>query len=178
MLLGYGAAGFFGNVLGGWLAERSLRGALIATGLVLGLSVLSLVMLGNSATVGTVALVLVWGMAFGMLPISLQSWMFGAAPHKLEAVQAMGVSVSQAAIGGGALLGGLLADNLGLASAMWLGSLCALAVTGALAAGRFWRREPACVEPGCRPSPEAMGKKCLPQAPEMSTRLQGAVSQE
>ena len=136
VLLGYGAAGFFGNLLGGWLAERSLRGALVATGLVLGLSVLGLVMLGNSTTVGTVALVLVWGMGFGMLPISLQSWMFGAAPHKLEAVQALGVSTSQAAIGGGALLGGLLADNLGLASAMWLGALCALAFTGALAVGR------------------------------------------
>lgn len=39
-------------------------------------------------------------------PIATQGWIFGAAPNKLEAVQAIFVSVAQAAIGSGALLGG------------------------------------------------------------------------
>jgi predicted MFS family arabinose efflux permease len=146
VLLGYGVSGFVGNLLGGWLAERSLRGVLIATGLVLGMSVLGLAMLGHGNTAWSVALVVAWGMGFGMLPIAIQSWMFGAAPQRLEAVQAIFVSTAQAAIGGGALLGGVLADNLGINSAMWFGALSALAISLVVAGERFWRRgsSPAC----------------------------------
>lgn len=140
VLLGYGVSGFAGNLLGGWLAERSLRGALVATGLVLGMSVLGLVMLGHGNAAWSVALVVAWGLGFGMLPIALQSWMFGAAPQRLEAVQAMFVSTAQAAIGGGALLGGMLADKVGISGAMWLGALSALAITLVVAGERFWRQ--------------------------------------
>ncbi|QDL38711.1 MFS transporter [Rhodoferax sediminis] len=141
VLLGYGASGFAGNLVGGWLAERDLRGALVATGLVLGMSVLGLVLLGQGNVSWAVALVIIWGLGFGMLPIAVQSWMFGAAPQRLEAVQAMYVSAAQAAIGGGALLGGLLADSFGIASAMWLGALSALAISLVVVGQRFWRRQ-------------------------------------
>lgn len=42
---------------------------------------------------------------------AIQSWMFGAALNKLEAVQAVLVSVVQAAIGSGALVGGQAVDH-------------------------------------------------------------------
>ena len=134
VLLGYGVAGFLGNIVGGWLASRSLRGALVATGLVLGLSVLLLVLLGSSAW-WAVPLTIVWGLGFGMLPIAMQSWMFGAAPNKLEAVQAVFVSVAQAAIGSGALLGGQVVDHFGVSSALWLGASAALATAVVVAIG-------------------------------------------
>lgn len=134
VLLGYGVAGFLGNIVGGWASGRSLRGSLIATGLVLGLSVLLLVLLGKSAW-WAVPLVIVWGLGFGMLPIAMQSWMFGAAPQKLEAIQAIFVSVAQAAIGGGALLGGLVVDHFGVTSALWVGAAAALATAAVMAVG-------------------------------------------
>jgi len=134
VLLGYGIAGFLGNIVGGWLASRSLRGALVATGLVLGLSVLLLVLMGSSAW-WAVPLTIVWGLGFGMLPIAMQSWMFGAAPNKLEAVQAVFVSVAQAAIGSGALLGGQVVDHFGVSSALWLGAAAALATALVVAIG-------------------------------------------
>lgn len=127
VLLGYGVAGFVGNIVGGWAAGRSLRGALVATGLILGVSVLLLVLLGESAW-WAVPLTIIWGLGFGMLPIAMQSWMFGAAPKQLEAVQAIFVSVAQAAIGGGALLGGQVVDRLGISSALWVGALASLAM--------------------------------------------------
>jgi predicted MFS family arabinose efflux permease len=127
VLLGYGVAGFVGNIVGGWAAGRSLRGALVATGLILGVSVLLLVLLGGSAW-WAVPLTIIWGLGFGMLPIAMQSWMFGAAPKQLEAVQAIFVSVAQAAIGGGALLGGQVVDRLGISSALWVGALASLAM--------------------------------------------------
>lgn len=140
VLLGYGASGFVGNLIGGWLAERSAHGALVATGLVQGISVLGLVLLGQGDVAWSVALVIFWGLGFGMLPIAVQSWMFGAAPQRLEAVQAMFVSAAQAAIGGGALLGGVLADSLGTRSAMWLGALSALMLSLVVVCDRFMRQ--------------------------------------
>ena len=94
VLLGYGVAGFVGNMLGGWAASRDLRGALVATGLVLGLSMLSLVLFGQSVWLA-VPLAVIWGLGFGMLPVAMQSWMFGAAPKKLEAAPGQDRSVGR-----------------------------------------------------------------------------------
>lgn len=134
VLLGYGIAGFIGNILGGWAAGRDLRGALVATGLVLGLSMLLLVLFGQSVWLA-VPLTVIWGLGFGMLPVAMQSWMFGAAPKKLEAVQAVFVSIAQAAIGGGSLLGGQVVDRLGVAGALWVGAVAALATVAVMAFG-------------------------------------------
>jgi predicted MFS family arabinose efflux permease len=141
VLLGYGVSGFVGNLAGGWMAERDLHGALTATGLVLGMSVLGVVLLGHGNVAWAVGLVIVWGFGFGMLPIAIQSWMFGAAPHRLEAVQAIFVSAAQAAIGGGALLGGVLADSFGMGSALWLGAVSTLAITSVIVGDRSKRRK-------------------------------------
>lgn len=80
-------------------------------------------------------LTIVWGVGFGMLPIAMQSWMFGAAPNKLEAVQAVFVSVAQAAIGSGALLGGQVVDHFGVSRALWLGASTSLATAVVVAIG-------------------------------------------
>lgn len=138
VLLGYGAAGFFGNLIGGWLADRNPRGALFSTSLVLGLAVVGLVLLGHAGTPSSITMVVVWGLGFGMLPISLQTWMFRAAPQRLEAVQAICVSAAQVAIGSGALLGGLMADHFGTASALGFGSLVILST---LPISGRWARE-------------------------------------
>jgi predicted MFS family arabinose efflux permease len=91
ILFGYGVAGFAGNLLSGTSAPLA------------------------------VGMVLVWGVAFGMLPIAVQSWLFSAAPDRLESVSAVFVSSAQASIGAGALLGGLIVDHVGLGGAMGLG---------------------------------------------------------
>jgi predicted MFS family arabinose efflux permease len=135
VLLGYGAAGFLGNLVGGWAAARSVKAAVVATGLTLGLSILLLLAL-RGAFAPSIAVVLVWGFGFGLLPIALQSWMFSAAPDRLEVVGALFVSIAQAAIGTGALLGGLLVDHLGVSSALWLGGAGALASAALLALHR------------------------------------------
>lgn len=100
----------------------------------LGVSVLLLALVGRS-TDWAVVLCLLWGLGFGMLPIAMQGWMFGAAPRHLEAVQAICVSLSQVAIAAGAWAGGLLVDQLGVVSALWLGALAALAGASVVAAG-------------------------------------------
>jgi predicted MFS family arabinose efflux permease len=71
--------------------------------------------------------VLAWGVAFGMVPVSATGWMLKALPEAPEAGQAMLVTAFQVAIASGALLGGLVVDGSGITSAMLLGSLLVLA---------------------------------------------------
>lgn len=132
ILFGYGAAGFAGNLLAGWAAARSAKRTLAATAALMGGSIALLLAAGNHAWLA-VPLLMLWGLGFGMLPIAVQSWLFSAAPHKLEAVSAVFVSSAQASIGAGALLGGLLVDHFGLPSALGLGALATL-ITAALIA--------------------------------------------
>lgn len=125
ILLGYGVAGFVGNLLGGWAAGRNVRWALAVTALLIGAPVLLLALTGASA-VAAVAWVLLWGLGFGMLPIAMQTWLFSAAPDRLESMAALFVSIAQAAIGVGALLGGLTVDSWGVTATMWLGGVLAV----------------------------------------------------
>lgn len=120
ILLAYGLAGFVGNLLGGWLAGRNARLAIVLTALALALSVALLAGFGRGVFLA-LPFTALWGLGFGMLPIAMQTWMFTAAPRYLEAVQALFVSIAQAAIGIGALLGGLLVDGWGVTSALWFG---------------------------------------------------------
>ncbi|MNI54213.1 Purine ribonucleoside efflux pump NepI [compost metagenome] len=126
VLLGYGLSGFFGNVFCGWVVERDVRLAVLGTSLNLGLSLLLLLFTGTNAWFA-VAAVVVWGFGFGMLPIAIQSWIFRAAPDRLESVAALFVSIAQLAIGAGALIGGLAVDHFGVESALWVGAFAAFA---------------------------------------------------
>lgn len=129
VLLAYGVAAFTGNLLGGWASGRSLRSSMLATAVLLGLAMMLLVAAGAHA-LPVFLLLMLWGVAFGMLPIAVQSWMLDAAPKQLEAVQALFVSLSQVAIGLGALAGGQLVDHFGVASAFWVAALAPLATAG------------------------------------------------
>jgi predicted MFS family arabinose efflux permease len=125
-LLGYGIAGFLGNLFAGWAVGRNQALTLIGTALLIGISVILLI---NSGTNGLAALVtvLAWGLGFGMLPIAIQTFMFSSAPDKLESVAALFVSIAQLAIAAGALIGGLAVDRFGVSSALWIGGASALA---------------------------------------------------
>jgi predicted MFS family arabinose efflux permease len=116
VLFGFGLAGVAGNLVGGWAVGKSVYWALVGTLVLLGASVLLLILTGTYP-VAAIPLVVVWGLGFGMQPIVTQSWMFNAAPDRLEGVQAVFVSAAQASIGSGALIGGLVFDQFGLNAA-------------------------------------------------------------
>lgn len=127
LLLAYGAAGFFGNLIGGALVARSVRTSLMVTGITLGVAIGALPLLGANAWSAT-ALVVLWGVGFGMMPISVQTWIFQAAPHAMESGGAVFVSIVQIALASGALVGGLTVDHTGVSGAMVLGGALALAM--------------------------------------------------
>jgi len=137
LLLTYGAAGFVGNMIGGWAVARSVRYAVIATGVLMGISASLMPVMGTSLW-GATALIIAWGVAFGMMPISVQTWMFAAAPDAMETGGAVFVATLQMALAAGALVGGLFVDHLGIASAMVAGGLFATAMAIVIA---VWGRD-------------------------------------
>ena len=126
VLLAYGTAGFLGNLVAGALVQRNVRTVLAAFALLLGGALIVLSSAG-SERIPAAALVVLWGFAFGGLPICLQTWMFRAAPELMLSTSAVFVSIFQLALAGGALFGGVVVDSYGLTTTMALGGVTALA---------------------------------------------------
>lgn len=67
----------------------------------------------GTGLVGAAALVFISGVAFGMMPISVQTWMLRAAPEAMESGSAVFVATTQVSVASGALVGGVLVDHFG-----------------------------------------------------------------
>lgn len=147
LLLAYGAVGFFGTFIGGSLVARSVRAAALLAAVLLAAALLLSTLVGSGFVAGA-AVVVTWGVAFGMIPVALTGWMMEAVPDAPEAGQALLVSGFQVAIASGALLGGLVVDGWGISTAMLLSGglvLVAAGVVGGLgrAPGRVALAAPA-----------------------------------
>lgn len=85
---------------------------------------------------GAVALLAVWGLAYGGVSVSTQTWLMAVAPRAREAASALFVGVFNAAIALGAFGGGRAVDGWGLTGVLWLGGALAAGALVAVAAGR------------------------------------------
>ncbi|MGW1655385.1 MFS transporter [Streptomyces atratus] len=134
-LLVYGAAGIVGNFVGGALVTRRPRAAVsLAAGLIAAATAL-LPVLGRWEA-GAVALLVVWGVAYGAVPVCSQTWFAKAAPDAPEAASVLFTASFQATFALGALAGGAVLDHLSVSAVMLLGgATAALAVVVAVAAG-------------------------------------------
>ena len=113
LLFVYGAAGIVGNFLAGTIAVRRIGFTLIAIGLALTTAILGFALLGATPVGGTI-LLLLWGVAYGGVSVSLQTWMMKAAPSAIEIATALFVSVFNIGIAIGSFTGGQNVDHLNL----------------------------------------------------------------
>ncbi|WP_067562449.1 MFS transporter [Nocardia acidivorans] len=126
-LLAFGIAGIVGNFLTGAMATRDVRATLITISAALAV-VLVLLALAGGAPVIALGLLPVWGLAFGGIPVGVQTWILRAHPESMEAATALNTAMFNLAIALGALCGGLVTDNLTLSAVLWFGAaLSALA---------------------------------------------------
>jgi predicted MFS family arabinose efflux permease len=113
LFFGYGAAGIAGTLVGSALVARSriwsFAGATAAFGALLALAP---ALAGYPVIVG--AVILVWGLIWGLVPLALQTLMMEATPETPEASAAVLMSVLQLAIAVGSALGGVLVDSAGV----------------------------------------------------------------
>ncbi|MFJ4503437.1 MFS transporter [Streptomyces sp. NPDC088864] len=139
-LLVYGAAGILGNFLGGARVARYPRTVFgLAAGLI-GAATLLLPSLGRGET-GAVLLLVVWGMAYGAVPVASQTWFARAAPHAPEAAAVLFTASFQATISAGALAGGVVLDRTSPSTVMVLGGCVAVLMVMAVVTVRV-RHEP------------------------------------
>ncbi|NBE94468.1 MFS transporter [Nonomuraea sp. KC401] len=128
--LAFGVAGILGTVVAGSAAARDPRRALIGAGVLLAAS-LALFPLVGATPAGGLVLLVVWGLAFGGVPVGVQSWIFKAAPEAAEAATALNTSMFNLAIAAGAAVGGVIVSMTGTTGVLWIGA--ALGVVAGLA---------------------------------------------
>lgn len=134
-LLVYGAAGIVGNFAGGAWAGRAPRAAFGTAAALIGAVTLLLPVLGGTGA-GAVALLVVWGLAYGAVPVCSQTWFARSAPRTPEAATVLFTASFQATISLGALAGGVVVDAVSPSAVMVSGGVVALL---ALAAVRAFR---------------------------------------
>lgn len=135
VLLGFGAAGVVGNFLAGSAATTRVRGTLLAISAVIGFTLVTLVVVGRSPA-AAVALLVVWGLAYGGVTVALQTWMRLSAPDRVEVAASLCVTAFNLSIALGALLGGLTLDLVSASAVVWLGAVFALLTALAVLAAR------------------------------------------
>ncbi|TDB93515.1 MFS transporter [Actinomadura sp. 7K534] len=122
LLLVFGAAGIVGTFAGGSAAGRNVRATLVAVAVLITLVLALFPLVGVTQGTG-VALLVLWGLAFGSYPVAVQMWIFKAAPGRTEAVTALNTVVFNLAIALGALFGGLIVDGASTTAALWFAAV-------------------------------------------------------
>jgi DHA1 family purine ribonucleoside efflux pump-like MFS transporter len=125
MLATFGAAAFAGNLVAGFLADRSLRTLQIAAPVVIAVTTSVLALLGGSLTVAFVAVV-AWGIGFGAVPTTVQTWMARVAPERLESAGGLTVATFQVSIAIGAAAGGIVVDAIDVRATFLAAGVAAL----------------------------------------------------
>lgn len=138
ILLGYGVAGFVGNFLGGAVSARSPRLSISVWASLTAAAAVVMAVAGRDPTVSAVA-VTAWGLAFGALPVSIQSYVNRAAPDEAESAGALMITTFQVAISSGAMLGGILIQSLGPVSVITFLAIASLLGASVMAGRREGR---------------------------------------
>jgi predicted MFS family arabinose efflux permease len=140
VLLLYGVGGILGTLIGSPLVGRSLIGSLAGATAIVGIIVLALPVL-HPASVVVGALIVSWGLVWGVIPLAAQVWLLQAVPESQEAAASVAVSTMQISIAAGSALGGLLVDSTSLRAVFVTGG--AVLIASALVASTGGRRRQA-----------------------------------
>lgn len=129
ILLGFGLAGMLANFAMAGTITTHLRASL---GAVILLMVLAQLALPELQGMAVSLAVLVWGVAYGAIPLGVSCWMQLTSPQLPEVSSAMLVTTFQIAIASGSLFGGVMVDHAGVPSALWLGAAIGLLGLGVM----------------------------------------------
>ncbi len=120
VLFGYGCGGLLGLAGSGAIVARWPDEALAADIVLMGLSLV--LAAAVSSTIGIIAVVTVWGMAFGAFPTLTQTVMLRAAGDATDAATSLVNATTNIGIAGGALLGSRLLGVVDVPGLGWVGA--------------------------------------------------------
>ena len=110
LLLVFGVASVLGNLLAGYWGKINVRYNFAVMALLLTIVFLTFAIM-NIALVHAVLLILLWGIAAGMVPSSINIWMYIHVPHLTEKGSALITFMFLILITIGSLVGGFLMDK-------------------------------------------------------------------
>ncbi|MFJ9743923.1 MFS transporter, partial [Streptomyces sp. NPDC101166] len=73
-------------------------------------------------TITAAAALIVWGLGYGAVPVTFQTWIMRAAPDTTEAASSLFVSTFNISIALGALCGGVIVNALPTTGVLWIGA--------------------------------------------------------
>ncbi|MER6604265.1 MFS transporter [Streptomyces sp. CS149] len=121
LLLTFGVAGICGNFIAGALVTHHLRRCVMGISVVL-TAAMAVLALADTGAFSAGAILVLWGLGYGAVPVTFQSWILDAAPDATEAATSLYVSAFNLSIALGALLGGFAVDGIGTTSVLWAGA--------------------------------------------------------
>ncbi|MCQ1580232.1 MFS transporter [Streptomyces parvus] len=121
LLLTFGVAGICGNFIAGALVTRYLRRCVMGISVVL-TAAMAVLALADTGAFSAGAILVLWGLGYGAVPVTFQTWILDAAPDATEAATSLYVSAFNLSIALGALLGGFAVDGIGTTSVLWAGA--------------------------------------------------------
>ncbi|MFB6670723.1 MFS transporter [Streptomyces parvus] len=121
LLLTFGVAGICGNFIAGALVTRHLRRCVMGISAVL-TAAMAVLALADTGAFSAGAILVLWGLGYGAVPVTFQTWILDAAPDATEAATSLYVSAFNLSIALGALLGGFAVDGIGTTSVLWAGA--------------------------------------------------------
>lgn len=133
LLLVFGIAGLCGNFIAGALVDRWLTHTVLGISVVLTCAMVA-VALNDTTMFSAAGLLILWGLGYGAVPVTLQTWMFRSAPHAVEAASSLFVSAFNLSIALGALIGGIAVEKVSVVGVLWIGG--ALTAVTILVVGR------------------------------------------
>jgi predicted MFS family arabinose efflux permease len=125
ILLGFGVANFLGTLLGGLMLERNMGLTLTVMPLVMGIAGLGLVGAGHAPFADS-AMIALWGLAFGAVPVAWSTWITRTVPDEAESAGGLIVAAVQLAIATGAAAGGAIFDASGASGVFITGGVVLL----------------------------------------------------
>lgn len=125
LLLVFGVAGICGNFITGALVATRLRQTVAGLSVILTVAMVLLAVV-DTDVVTAGALLVLWGLGYGAVPVTFQTWILDAAPDTTEAASSLYVSTFNLSIALGALFGGLAVDGIATTSVLWIGAVLAV----------------------------------------------------
>jgi predicted MFS family arabinose efflux permease len=147
LLVGYGAGGIAGTIVGGILIARNRMWTWVGAAFGTGAALIAMASLGQEQ-VAVAAMLIVWGFIWGAVPLSSQVWFLSTAGDHQEPASSVGVTTMQIAIAAGSALGGILVDSAGLTTVFAVAG--SLAIAAALIATIIGRDLQSSIETGQR----------------------------
>jgi predicted MFS family arabinose efflux permease len=132
----FGVCSFLGITVTGLVIDRSVRSTVLIALVLTGTAAVVLANAGAGAVVACIA-VAVWGFGFGGAPSLLQTALADRAGERVDAAQSVFVTVFNAAVAGGGLVGGGLLAVTGTASSLgWVAAVLVIVGLGVVVSAR------------------------------------------